>query len=332
MVSLHAIASDPEDQAVAFQWRIYTCTDATSSEGCDLDPFFTGIEEKATFRVPAFRGGGGGGGGGDGGPAVESLRAVLAGRDDRGAASRLEQELILPVLNAPPDVTLRMVSPLGAVVGAPIDVYARYGDADDTPRNVGLAWTVFSPSDVPYTLLDLPPLPDNDPAHLQQGKRFTPHATGNWDVRVVALDGAATKSEQHLIITVVDDAPPCLESWSPQVDATLLPISEPTLIRVIQASDDLDSFPRTLGSPFFGDTLFTWSERIGAGPRRALSAATSGLVFDPQAYAPGTIVELRVEIYDRKHTAIPCADVVPTCSVISRPGCSQRQTWRLEAR
>ena len=54
--------------------------------------------------------------------------------------------------------------------------------------------------------------------------------------------------------------------------------------------------------------------------------------LDPASYQPGDIVELRVEIKDRKNTAITCADANPTCSTISDNACIQRQTWRVEVR
>jgi hypothetical protein len=40
---------------------------------------------------------------------------------------------------------------------------------------------------------------------------------------------------------------------------------------------------------------------------------------------------MRVEIFDRKSTPIPCADGLATCA-ISQPACIQRQTWRVEVR
>lgn len=330
-VTLEAIASDPEQQVVAFQWRVYACTDAISIADCDLDPLFTGVTPTATFLVPAFRADPDGGGP-EAAPPVEALRVVLEGRDERGAAAKPDQELIIPVLNAPPTVELRVASSHGAVVTTPIEVYARYGDPDDTPQQVTLEWTAFSPSQVPDALVDVPVPPDDDADHLQQGKRFTPQVTGNWDLRVVATDRLGTMTEAHLTITVVEDAPPCLDAWAPAAGPEPTPITEPTLFHAIKVRDDLDAFPRGSGAPFLGETEFTWSIKVGAGPREALSNAINSLALDPQAYAPGTIVELRVEIYDRKRTEIACADAAPTCSVISQPACIQRQTWRVEAR
>ncbi len=330
-ITLEAVASDPERHVVAFQWRVYACTDATSIEACDLDPVFTGVEPQATFRVPAFRVDPDGEGPGAA-PAVESLRVVLEGRDDHGAAARPDQELILPVLNRPPTIDLRLASGAGSVVTTPVVVYARYGDGDDTPQHVTLEWTAFSPSQVPDALVDAATDPEPDPRFLQEGKSFTPQVTGNWDIRVVATDAFGARTEEHLIVTVAPDAPPCLDAWDPAATAQPAPITAPTLFHVLQVRDDLDAFPRTSSATYLGETEFEWSIKVGAGPRELLPNPINSLAFDPQAYAPGTVLELRVEVFDRRQTPITCADGAQTCSVISQPGCIQRQTWHVEAR
>jgi hypothetical protein len=331
-VTLEAVASDPEQHVVAFQWRVYACTDATSVQDCDLaDPVFTGVEPAATFVVPPFRIDPDG----DGprlAPPVESLRVVLEGKDDHGAAARPDQELVLTVENALPSLALRVASVHGAVVTTPIEVYARYGDADDMPANVTLSWTVFSPSQVPGTLSDLAVPPDGAPGQLQQGKSFTPQVTGNWDVVVVATDRAGGEATARLTVTVVPDGPPCLGLWSPAAAAAPLPIAQPTLFQVAQVRDDLDPFPRTQAAPFIGDPELVWSIKVAGGPREVLAHPLNTLAFDPEVYAPGTEVELRVEVFDRNRTAITCADELQTCSVISQDSCIQRQTWRVEAR
>jgi hypothetical protein len=120
--------------------------------------------------------------------------------------------------------------------------------------------------------------------------------------------------------------------WDPAATTQPAPITEPTLLQVLQVRDDLDAFPRTSAAPFIGEPEFAWSIKVGAGPREALPNALGRLALDPQVYAPGTVLELRVEVFDRRHTAITCADAAPTCSVISQPTCIQRQTWRVEAR
>jgi hypothetical protein len=330
-VTLEAVASDPEGQVVELQWRVYACTDATSIQGCDLNPVFTGSQRQATFRVPPFRTDPDGDGPQPGTP-VESLRVVLEGRDDLGANARPDQELILPVLNAPPSVALRVASPHGTVITTPIDVYARYADTDDAPANVTLEWTAFSPSQVPDALVELQVPPDGDLNFRQEGRRFTPQVTGNWDLRVIATDKAGAKTEEHLTVTVAEDGPPCLGTLQPAASAQPTPLTQPTLFHVLAVRDDLDAFPRLSTASFVGETEFQWSLKVGAGPRQLLSNSVSSLAIDPLTYDAGTVLEVRVEVFDRKRTPITCADAQQTCSVISQPACIQRQTWRVEAR
>lgn len=333
-VTFEAVASDPEHQDVALRWSVHACTDATAAdprEGCDARTIFSGSEREATFPVPAFRDDPDGTGPEVVRP-VESLRVILEGVDDRGAAARPAQELIVPVLNAPPRLALRVQSTTGAVITTPIEVYARYGDPDDAPENVTLEWTAYSPSQVPAPLVEVIIPPDGDPTTRQQGRTFTPQVTGNWDIRVAAVDQTGARTEDHLTVTVTPDTPPCLDLWAPAASAEAVPVTAPTLFRVIQVRDDLDAFPRISTAPYAGEPEFAWSIKVGAGPRQALPNAVSSLAFDPQVYAPGTVAELRVEIFDRKRTPIGCVDAAPTCSVISQPACIQRQTWRVEAR
>jgi hypothetical protein len=112
-----------------------------------------------------------------------------------------------------------------------------------------------------------------------------------------------------------------------------LPVTEPTLFQVALVTDDLDSYPRLSTDPLFGTTAFAWSILPpGASERQLLVGTTGNTVdFDPGGFTPGDIVELRVEIFDRKQTPIQCADDLATCA-IAAAGCIQRQTWRLEAR
>jgi hypothetical protein len=158
--------------------------------------------------------------------------------------------------------------------------------------------------------------------------------TGNWDLVVAAIDKAGARVEQRRTIPVVADRPPCLASWEPLASPDgPTPIAEPTLFSVGHVSDDLDPFPRPIAAPdFVGEPAFSWSLQVGAGPRQPLENPVSSLALDPRAYAPGTVLELRVEIFDRNATPITCGDASPTCSVIAQPGCIQRQTWRVEAR
>ncbi|HEX2690076.1 MAG TPA: hypothetical protein VHN14_25855 [Kofleriaceae bacterium] len=334
---------DPEHQPGTCTWKAIACAgedDAGHVIGCDDDTaaFYTktlDIADIADLTVPLVTR--------EGQVPVQAIKVKMEARDDRGA---LTQPLeTYRVDDLPPSLELRR-SAHSYTVGAPIDLFAKYGDTDDGTRNVALAWTVFTPNTQPaYTLTDRAVVQDpRDPGHVTVGKTLVPHGTGEWDVKVTATDELGGTTVQHLVFTVGPDQPPCLVSVQPAVppaDAQL-PIVAPTVFQVPLVSDDLDAYPPLFGQPQFGTTTFAWSTLIvppgvppGVPPvapvRQPLVGATGNSIdFDPAAFTPGDIVELRVEIFDRNH--IMCVDDRPTCSVIAQPSCLQRQTWRVEVR
>jgi len=327
MVTIEAVADDPEDQLVLFTWRAYLCTDASTFETCDPEPFFTSVAQRTDFVVPGFRA--------DAVTAVQAIRVLLDARDDHGAAAKPSQLAFIAVLDHEPTVELSALPRYGSVLQTPIDIFAKYTDGDDPLDAVTVSWQVFAPNNAPFTFddLDVPPNP-TDPTHRQLGKRLVPSQVGDWKVEVTAVDPLGNTTKQSTLMTVVEDGPPCLATWSPIAPPppTTLPVTEATLFQVPVVSDDLDPYPTTLGDPFLGQATFEWSLKRGSGPRQTISGASGNSVaVDPAAFAPGTLLELRVEIADRNNTAIPCADSAQTCSVIST-GCIQRQTWHLEVR
>lgn len=331
-VTLEADYDDPEGQAGTFDWHAFACAGgdlsaARHGAGCEDAPFYTGTLATAELALPVTLA--------NGAP-VQAIRVLIEARDGRGAlAQGLE---VYPVVDVPPTLELRKVSRQGYVVGTPVDLFARYGDADDGPGKVNLAWQVFTPNTQPaFTLADLAVPPDDtDQAHATAGKTFTPRGTGEWDVQVTASDPLGEATVEHVAITVAADRPPCLAQWQPIVppDGATLPVTDPTVFQVPLVDDDLDVYPPAPGDPVLGTTAFAWSILPpGASARQPLVGATGNSIdFDPGAFTPGEIVELRVEIFDRAHPALPCTDDLPVCSVSAEPGCLQRQTWRVEVR
>ena len=333
-VVLDALADDPEGQFVAFQWRVYLCTDATDFATCDQDPITSGIESSITFDVPSLRADPDGAGPAIAAP-VESLLVILEAKDDHGATAKPADSLIIPVLDADPSLEVDQHRLYGGVIGTPVDLFAVYGDPDDTAANVMITWQAFSPSQVEINLADIVvPQPD-DLALAQVGKRLVPNAIGLWDIVITATDPVGQAVTRHLSVPVGDDKPPCLAQWSPiaPTGGVTLPITEPTLFQVPIVADDLDRFPTIVGDPFLGPTTFAWSIKPpGASARQPLVGVTGNTAaLDPASFAPGSIVELRVEIFDRNATPISCADSDQSCSVIST-ACIQRQTWHVEVR
>jgi hypothetical protein len=338
-VRLEAIASDPENHFVLLRWRAYLCS---ANEDCDQGPFVektgsfapeTGGDSDFQFVVPRMRNDPDE----EGRPhAVEAIRVVLWGHDDYGAIARPDQVLWIPVVNRAPTLVLGKDSRYGYVVNTPINVFAEVGDPDDWPAVPELAWEVFSPTNQPgHELVDIT-VNQETASSKTFGKKFTPNGVGDWEIRVTATDALGEPTTKSQMITVTADAPPCLRSLSPIVApaGNALPISEPTLFQVHVVADDLDPYP-TVNDPQLGTTTFAWSIKTNTGARQELAGVTgNGVGLDPASYQPGDIVELRVEIFDRKSDERPisCADGNPTCSVISDNNCLQRQTWRVEMR
>jgi hypothetical protein len=313
-----------------YDWSVLACAgfDAVRSAGfdCAATVFDTSRERMWTFEVPRFVGG----------TAVESIIVQLEARDDRGVLA-LGGIQTFAIADRPPALLLRKDAHT-FTVDAPIQVFARYSDPDDSAEAVSLDWKVFSPSTQPAFELDEPAgkEPGDEPGALTVSRRFVPHGAGEWSIAVTARDPLGEATEVTIPIVVAEDQPPCLAQWQPIAPpaGASLPVTAPTVLQVSQVRDDLDSHPQVTSDPVFGGPEFAWSIlRPGASVREPLVGATGNSIdFDPRAFTPGDLVELRVEIFDRKRTAIPCADDAPTCSVISQPTCLQRLTWRLEVR
>ena len=332
---VHAAVDDPEHQVVALSWHVEACVDATDPSTCD-PAFFTSTAENPTIDIPVLL---------DGGAPVTALRVVLEGKDDHGAVAKPSQVLVLPVGDGAPVVMLRKASPHNYLVGTPIDLTALVGDPDDGISTIVVAWKVFTPPSQPtYTLTDITAglMQPADSRHIAYGQRLIPAGFGDWDVEVTASDPEAFAGPpsvgirvEHLLFSVVPDHVPCLGfPVSPIVapPGQALPLYDPTLFHVLVVTDDLDPFPTKSGDALFGNTTFRWSLlRPGSTTRQPLAGVTgNSAAIDPATYTPGDFVELRVEIEDRNHTPITCADNLATCSVIADDACLQRLTWRME--
>ncbi|HEU0036065.1 MAG TPA: hypothetical protein VFQ53_35880 [Kofleriaceae bacterium] len=331
---LEAEVDDPEDNTVTYRWRVLACSDATDESTCDEQTVDTSIDKQIKFDVPAYRSDPDGAGPLPA-PPVQSLLVQLDGEDDLGAVAKPRAELVIAVLDREPVVLVSDNPIYGGVTNTPIDVFAVYGDEDDTADNVAIEWKAFSPEQVEIQLTDIAVPQPEDPAYRQVGKRLVPTVTGNWTIRVIATDPLGKTVTVDHTVGVVDDRPLCLGSWSPiaPTGTTKLPLAEPTLFQVPVVTDDLDRYPTVPGDVVLGETTFVWSLKNGAAPRETLVGATGNSVaVDPASYPPGTVLELRVEVFDRRAIAIPCADDVQECSVISDPSCIQRETWRMEVR
>jgi hypothetical protein len=325
-VKLKASFRDPDGdpKECTYGWRVLACNNDGSL--CDNSPLYEGKDAVPALQVRKILDATG--------EPVQRIRVELDLRDNRGALDSVFPEF--PV-NDGPTLALSQASRSFAV-GAPISLFALYSDPDDRAADIGLTWRVFSPDGQPsYTLADL--AVDQDPrdtVHLTAGQTLVAGETGAWDVRVTATDPHGKATEKDLMIHVVPDRAPCLAQWQPIAPPAgmTLPISAPTLFQIPLVDDDLDPYPAVSGEPLLGTTAFAWSILPpGASVRQPLAGATGNTVaLDPGAFAPGDVVELRVEISDRVPRPVTCGDGDATCPVSAPTGCIQRQTWRVEIR
>jgi hypothetical protein len=215
------------------------------------------------------------------------------------------------------------------------------GDVDEGPAHLTVTWKVNPPPATGYVadLVDANPAKITDPSdatHVQYAKLFTANDDGEWTVEVTVTDSIGGQETQTIVINVKDDEAPCLAQLAPIVPpvGVSMPMSSPTLFRALVVRDDLDPYPLIPSDPIFRATTFRWSVKNPGSSTHAVVAGASGnsLGLDPSNYTPGDLVEVRVEIFDRKATVLPCPDSDATCSTISEPTCLQRQTWRVEVR
>lgn len=343
MVKLEASFDEGDASRGTYDWNIYACeryNQTDGPDGCDDQAFYTasGADRAIEFSVLVTT---------KGARPTNGISVRLEARSDRGAVARNGGQSGFAVGDAPPLLDLDR-SARSFSVGAPIDLFAAYGDVDDAPGDVQLEWTPTPPPGGAFTIEDLPvPVAPGTPelGRRTVGKRLIPGAPGAWDVKVTASDPTQRDPrapikppavEKHLVFTVAPDRPPCLAQWQPIAPPAgqTLPITAPTVFQVPLVDDDLDAYPPVLDAPQFGAATFAWSILPpGAAQRQVLLDAHGNRIdLDPAAFTPGDIVELRVEVFDRHPAVLPCADADPTCSITGAPGCIQRQTWRVEVR
>jgi hypothetical protein len=342
-VNLRAVTNDPDGDFIELSWRVYTCTDAEKfeteghRESCDEAPFFEKSDESVSFTVPALRAFV------DQGAqlSAESALVILEAKDEYGATARPRAQLIVPIINMTPTLVVEKQSKYDMVEGTPVRLIAKIGDDDDGPERLTLNWVVNPPTATGFVaeLVDGSPAlisDPEDPAHLQHVKVFTANDAGEWTVDVTVSDPLGNQETQKAVINVIADQAPCLAQLSPLVPPAgfTLPMSARTLFRVPVVRDDLDPYPLIPDDEIFRATRFRWSiQNPGTSTHTVVAGATSNaLELDPDSYTPGDVVEVRVEIFDRNNTPIPCPDAQASCSTISQPSCLQRQTWRVEVR
>jgi hypothetical protein len=180
---------DPDDNQdpVTHRWAAFTCPDDTAIAGCsplEVGGLQSGV---STLELPASL------------VSVHSIFIDFRASDQLGATD--SDAMVFLVNDAP---TLELGTSAGSfVVGAPVALFATYGDLDAGPGDVTLRWEIVSPDARPAVLADLDVVPgDMDPAHATVGKTFVPDSGGNWLLTVTATDSFDESHEEQLSIPV----------------------------------------------------------------------------------------------------------------------------------
>ena len=257
------------------------------------------------------------------------VRVVVT--DQTGADFAANQTI--EVGNRRPEVEVQ-VRPAGtadhSVVGVPVQASVLVDDADGD--DVTLSWALLKPRGG-GAAVELGPV-DGD--GLTQ--EFTPDLAGLWMVQVTADDGIE-EGVGSGAAAVEEDGPPCLALTSPTAGQeqrlVLRREDSPRAFAVLLVADDLDPFPGpAASSPYQGEPTFAWkiaSPDTGGELVPVAGAVAADLTIDPAAYAPGDLIDLRVEVGDRVDRTLPCDDAAPSCA-LGGDVCRQRLSWGVEIR
>lgn len=317
-------SSDIEDGAdIECTWSAYSCADLDCADATVLEGHERSTlrcDESYTVNTPEAD--------------HRPIRVLLTVADSDGAT--FEDKTIIPIGNRPP--IIKGPQPQFAdtsertAVSIPVRVSVEISDPDlDDP--VTLSWQLIKPrgggADVELSPLDKPGLT----------QEFTPDVADVWTVEVTADDGHdGGQATGAAMIAVQEDAPPCIAQTLPAADPDnrflLQRVDGPRTFSILRIDDELDPYPRTSEAEYLGDPTFAWqlaSPDTGGVLVPVAGASGPEVTIDPAAYAPGDLVDLRIEVRDRVDRDIPCDPAQPTCS-LSGDDCHQRVTWGVEIR
>jgi len=312
-------SSDPDGDAISYFWTARKC----DPEGrCDL-VFDEGTNSRFFIQLDS----------------KEPVEVELIVTDELGAWARDTEPL--QAENRAPDVSIQ-VSGLPApetgdwTVGRELLITASGSDRDRDLDSLAFEWRLTPPklSSPNELVFESAPAGDDESA-----RRLVPDVVGNWSLEVTVSDGDGGSLTDDVLIPVVADAPPCLSLSEPEAipDApyVLLGDAGPRTFSVLRVVDELDPFPEP-ATPQADDVAVARFRWLLAGPDGNFDVVGEGadasFALDPADYAPGDVVDLRVEVLDRVERTLPCAEEQATCSIGDDPACLQRVTWKAEIR
>jgi hypothetical protein len=325
-LKVQAVVDDPDGDGVEIRWSSWVCN--AGGLICRQLPSVLGGRDVHEVAVPVEV---------EPGVLVERVAVELVARDERGASPGGVQILEVPVENAPPELPFVQAQWRSVdtrfPVDAPITIFVRAQDADSASSPVDVDVELFRDGQ-PVTDVALELEPSDDEAGLSSGV-LRPDATGRWTAVFTARDALGKTGTRELVLDIVDDSHPCIESLSPAFAGPLL-VEAPRRFAVLGVSDDRDEYPaQVAGELGLGVATFRWSRSRPDAPGHfdAIGGVEAAdLVVDPAAYAPGDRFAIRVDVDDRIERQA-CEDDDDRCAV-ERDGvtCARRMTWEVEIR
>jgi hypothetical protein len=303
---------DPDGDGLSYRWEIFACDDT----GACAERLDSSIESFIAHTIDDKR----------------SRRVTLTLTDDHGAVAFTS--LDVPVENQGPVVKIvrddTHVSPSGCfTVGRRIDFTVTTADLDMDPLT--LAWMLEPPAASNPNVRE-------DGEVGASGYFVRPDVIGQWTLRATVDDGDGGTDEDVTTTCVEADQPPCLVTTDPPAPPGAVVIVErdggPRHFTVESVSDDLDPYPTPAGGgdDELGPARFRWALAPQGAPLPVLPGTNvPDFVLDPSGYAPGTRLDLRVEVADRREVWPTCAPGQSTCSAAG-DACQQRLTWTVEIR
>ncbi len=320
-----ASASDPDGDSLSYEW-VKTAIDA--QHDCPPMPVAkdfprtsgTGaiVDYGLTFSVVASD--------------LKPFCVWLLPRDDSGAPSANAATLIAMAVNASPVALITRQQPGGNTLGAfPLHSDFRFsaGGSSDPDRDdlLSRVWTLTAfPDQSQAKLVDCAPT-----APMNMAACFHADAKGDYLITLGVFDDIAM-GEQSMLVTVADDAPPCLIAEGTDLPARVANPAEAQAFAVTVV-DDGDPWPEA--NPSYataGFPRFTWKLRQNSGAWQTVTGFNlPALVLPPGELSVGDRAEIRIEVADRVVTRslAACGDD-PECRLV--PGCAQRLTWTVAFR
>jgi hypothetical protein len=296
-------SSDDEGDPLTYAWTINDCS--TPSD-CVLAPGGTSTQRSFTFPIPNH----------------DLLAVQLTVTDSSGASDTTSQTISPddrpPTLMAVAQGTVNLDGTY--TLGRKLSVQAIGSDPD---------------GDSPTYTFELTPPAASDPdvvvftSTSPTSYKLIPDVAGHWEVKVTADDGHGMQAVDRATFDVVADQPPVIAATTPDWAAgrtILLTTDGPRAFSIDLVLDDLDPYPLPFGTldQELGTAHFRWY----VDGTELADHDLASLTLDPAAYAPGDVVEVRAEVYDRVARVWPCDTTAAVCPQVD----PRRVTWEVEIR